>query len=136
MAILLVINPQIKLYTRYMLHGLGRVDNDAQFREQLRLMAAILLAHWMDTNPVLKEKESDLFDVVTSEKFYEDGYTKTTNGDNDDRLWFCSYVGFERVTSAWAKKNHPECRGYIGMRIFNQDKNCRDLDSHTIIIYF
>ncbi len=135
MAIILVTNPQPKLYTRYMLHGFGRVDNDADFREQLRLVAAILLAHWSDTDPDLSGVRGEIFDVVTNMHFYQNGYGVTTKG-NDRRLWFCSYIGFERVSSKWAKENHPNCHGYLSMRLYNQDTRHNELDSHTIMIYF
>lgn len=136
MAIILVTNPQPKLYTRYMLHGFGRVDNDAEFREQLRLMVAVLLAQWTDTKPDLSGARGVVFDVATNQQFYESGYAKTINGDRDARLWFCGYVGFERVTSEWAKKNCPGCHGYVSMRLYNQDERHNELDAHSIIIYF
>jgi hypothetical protein len=118
-----------------MLHGFGRVDNDAEFRSQLRLIAAILLAQWSDTKPDLNGVRGDIFDVATNEQFYQNGYNVTTKG-NDRRLWFCSYIGFERISSKWAMENYPGCHGYIGMRIYNQDERHNDLDSHTILFYF
>lgn len=138
MAFLLIKIPRPKLYSRYMLHGLGPVDNDATFRNDLRLMAAVLLAQWYDEkNTELTGKISDIFDVATTEQFYKQGYAKTTNGENDTRLWFCSYIGFERsVKSAWVKKNCPDCRGYISMHIYNQDIRHNHLDSHVVQIYF
>lgn len=136
MAFISVIVPRPSLYTRYMLHGLGRVEEDARFREQLRLMTAILLAEWSSTEPDLSGVVGDVFDVVTSAQFYEHGYAKTVGFGNDERLWFCSYVGFERVTSEWARRHHPSCKGYICMRIYNQDARHIEMAAHTIQIYF
>lgn len=118
-----------------MLYGVGRASTDAELRANLRLILAILLAQWSDTNPDLEGIRGDIFDIVTSEFFYEKGYAKTTE-NSDTRIWFCSYVGFEKVTSAWAKEHHPDCRGYISMRLHNQDERCNELDSHSIQFYF
>lgn len=156
MAFLTVIVPRPQLYSRYMLHGYGRVETDAHFREQLRLMAAILFAEWSDTGLVnLDEKKRDIFDVVIDEHFYTKGFAKTAKSQRvnnrsadtfagvipvetrpDARLWFCSYIGFEKITSKWAKENCPGCRGYISMRIYNQDTRHNIVDSHTVQIYF
>jgi hypothetical protein len=155
MAFITVVVPRPQLYSRFMLHGLGRVESDAHFREQLRLMAAILFAHWSDGNPDLQGVKGDVFDVVIDQPFTERGFTKTVKSEkkadalvttfagviepetrSDARLWFCSYIGFERITSKWAKENCPGCRGYICMRIYNQDLRHNIVDTHTVQIYF
>lgn len=156
MAFFTVVVPRPHLYSRFMLHGLGRVETDAHFREQLRLMAAILFAEWSDTGlGGLEGVKRDIFDVVIDEHFYTKGYAKTAKSQKpnnrsadtfagimavetrpDARLWFCSYVGFEKLTSKWAKENCPDCRGYISMRIYNQDIRHNVVDSHTVQIYF
>lgn len=161
MAVILITEPNPKIYTRTLLHALGRADSDSEFRTNLRLVVAVLLAYWADTKPDLSGVRGDIFDVVTSEHFYRKGLAKTVYREkkgpllNDDgigidpvpmwkeeladetaRLWFCSYVGFEKITSKWAKENHPGCHGYICMRVFNQDVRHNEIDGHTIIVYF
>lgn len=146
MAFISVIIPHRKIYTQYMLHGYGRAKDDAEFRFGLRMTAAVLLSWWYDEAVLLAEKDDPnrpnlegsrghVFDVATNEHFYTKGFGKTQNG-NDERLWFCSYIGFEKVTSEWAKKNYPDCNGYICMRIYNQDSRHNELESHTVQIYF
>jgi hypothetical protein len=78
---------------------------------------------------------SDIFDVVTSEAFYEKGVIKTVN-NSDERLWFCTYAGFEKVTSQWAKDNAKGCHGVVSMRLHNTDTLHREADGHSIQIYF
>lgn len=136
MAVLQVFVPTPNIYTRTLLHGVGRAGTDAELRNNLRLIAAILMAGWHDKyQPDLGGSTGEIFDVMTNEKFYLDGYNTTAKGD-DRRLWFCSYIGFEKLTSKWAKENHPDCHGYICMRMYNQDDKQREVDHHTIQIYF
>lgn len=135
MAFLSVIVPRPNLYVRTMLYGVGRAESDTELRANLRLIAACLLAEWYDEKQKLNDITGQLFDMVTSEFFFANGYAKSKFRD-EERLWFCSYVGFEKVTSAWAKKHHPGCKGYISMRVYNQDARHVELDSHTIQIYF
>ncbi|BAW19379.1 hypothetical protein [Ralstonia phage RP31] len=118
-----------------MLHGVGRADSDAELRANLRVILAILLVDWYESNPDLGGVKSHIFDVVTAPQFYEEGYTKTV-GNNDDRLWFCSYIGFEKLTSQWAKENAKGCHGVICARIFNQDARQNEMDHHCIQVYF
>jgi hypothetical protein len=159
MAFISVVHPCRSVYISTRLHGVGRAENDGEFRANLRLIAAIVLAQWSETNPNLLGVRGEVFDVVTSAPFYEQGFAKTVRRDfetqveegdfidalfpdmnehfrEDAKLWFCSYIGFEKVTSEWAKKNHPDCHGYICMRVYNQDALHKVLDSHTIQIYF
>lgn len=136
MTFLSVIIPKPQIYLRTMLHAIGHAQSDGEMRDNLRLIAAILLAEWVsDCNPFLNNASSQIFDMVTSAHFYEKGYAKSIFG-GDVRMWFCSYVGFEKVTSQWAKENHPDCRGTISMRLFNQDDRHIELDAHSIQIYF
>lgn len=137
MAILQIYIPSRNIYTRTMLYGVGRATSDGALRANLRLIAAVLLAGWSDNqHPDLSGITGEIFDVVTSEKFYTEGYNATIRGDKDKRLWFCSYIGFEKITSKWAKENHPDCHGYICMRVDNQDERHNIIDAHTIQIYF
>lgn len=135
MAVLLVVNPNPHAYVRTTLHGINKARSYAEFFDNLRMITAVLLAQWSDTNPDLSGVRGDVFDVLTTEIFYRKGYAKTKRG-SDERLWFCDYIGFEKVTSQWAKTNHPDCRGYISMRIHNQDQRHLDLEHHTVILYF
>lgn len=135
MAFLSIVHPSPQIYLRTKLHGIGYASSDAELRENLRLITAILLAKWSDTNPNLDGIRGILFDVITNEFFYHNGYAKAVDG-TDERLWFCSYVGFEQITSKWAKEKHPGCKGYISMRLFNRDAKQQELDSHTVQIYF
>lgn len=136
MAFLHIVNPNNRVYTRTMLYGVGRAETDAVFRANLRMILAILLANWSDTNPDLSGVKGDIFDILTSPQFYEEGYAKTVAGEKDARLWFCSYIGFEKVTSKWAKENHPGCHGVVCARIYNQDTRHNEIDSHTVQFYF
>lgn len=136
MAFLKIVIPNRNIYTRTMLYGVGRAETDADLRKNLRLIAAVLITGWSDTtNPDLAGIVGEIFDVMTSPKFYEDGYNKTSKG-NDTRLWFCSYVGFEKLTSKWAKETIPQCHGVICMRIYNQDAQQNPMDSHTVQIFY
>ena len=117
-----------------MLYAVGRAGTDAELRENLRLILAILLARWSDTNPDLEGVRGNLFDVATTEKFYQEGFAKTVGAHGDDRLWFCSYVGFEKATSLWARSRG--LHGVVCARLFNQDVKNKELDAHTIQIYF
>ena len=136
MAVLLVVNASPRIYTRTMLFGVGRAESHAEMWDNLRLIAAILMAQWTDTNPDLSGVRGHIFDVLTNEFFYQNGYAKTQFGEHDDRLWFCDYIGFEKITSQWAKENCPGCKGYLSMRLFNQDEKHRKQDTHTVQIYF
>lgn len=132
MTVMLIVHKNAPLYLRTQLHGLGRAETDEAYRKNLRIIMAVLFAHWSDTNPDLTGIRGNLFDVITNESFYQEGFNKTS----DKRLWFCSYVGFEKTTSEWAKEHAPSCRGYICMRVFVTDEFSNELESHTIIIYY
>lgn len=134
MAFIQLITANKPIYTRTMLHAVGRAGSDAELRANLRLITAVLLAVTADHQPWLTEKHGELFDIVTSEKFHDDGYNKTRKG-HDERLWFCSYVGFEKLTSQWALEHAKQCHGVICMRITNQDEK-KELDAHTLQVYF
>lgn len=136
MAVLLVVNPDSRIYTRTVLHGINKSQSDTEYWDNLRLIAAVLLAQWSDTNPDLSGVRGHIFDVVVNEFFYHNGYAKTSFGEYDDRLWFCDYIGFEKITSQWAKENCPGCNGYLSMRLRNQNDKHRDVDNHTVLIYF
>ena len=132
MAVIIAVVPNPRVYLRTHLYGLGRAETDAAYRQNLRVIAAILFAYWADSAPDLSGERGHIFDVVTSDKFYHDGVNTTS----DRRLWFCSYVGFEKITSTWAKQNAPSCKGYLSMRIYITDEFSRELAAHTIQIYF
>lgn len=156
MAFLKIVYPDlgVGIFNKTLLYAIGRCGNDAELRENLRLIAAILVAHWSET--ITPEEHSinviDLINVVTDPQFYEKGFSKTNRNaiaeemieeqeifgmsSIDERLWFCSYIGFEKLTSKWSKENIPDCHGVICMRVFNQDKFHRDCDSHTIQIFY
>lgn len=136
MAFLHIAFPNRLLYLRTRLHGVGHADSDAEMRENFRLIVAVLLALWADANnPDLSGIRGTVFDIATSEFFYENGYAKTID-NGDERLWFCSYIGFEQITSQWAKENHPTCNGCLCMRLYSQDNKHREMGAHTIQIYF
>lgn len=136
MAFLSIVIPRPKIYTSTRLYGVGRAESDAELRANLRLITAVLLGEWYEEHkPGLDMKNGHVFDIATSEFFFKNGFAKSQFNE-DTRLWFCTYVGFEKVTSWWAKKNHPTCHGYLSMRLLNQDVRHNELDSHTIQIYF
>lgn len=137
MAVLQAVIPNSNIFLRTRLYGEGRAEDDAAMRKNFRIIAAVLMGEWSEITLVdLDGIYGDILDVMTSPKFYDDGYNKTTNGVNDDRLWFCSYVGFEKLTSKWAKETIPNCRGVILMRISNQDGKGNALDAHTVQIFY
>ena len=43
MAVMLVVVPSTQIYTRTMLHGIGRAQSQAEMWDNLRLIAAILI---------------------------------------------------------------------------------------------
>lgn len=135
MTFLHLIVPNNHIYTRTLLFATGRAQSDAELRSNLRLIAAILLAFWSDTKPDLSGSIGEIFDVVTSEPFYMKGLNKTVK-NNDERLWFCTYAGFEKLTSQWARDNAKGCHGVVCLRIHNQDARHNDLESHSIQIYY
>ncbi len=130
-----IVFPHPGFYKRTQLNAINQSQDDGMMRENFRIMMAVLLAHWADTKPDLTGERGFLFDLLTSEKFYTSGYNKTKNG-NDERLWFCSYVGFEKVRSKWMKEKYPDVRGVLCMRIFSRDNKGVELDAHTIQIYY
>ena len=133
MAVLIIpVENMRKLYIQTQLFGNGRAEDDASFRQNLRLIAAVLLAHWSDTKPDLSGETGHIFDVLTSEKFYKEGYNSTS----DYRLWTCSYIGFEKITSKWAKEKFPNAHGYICMRVVAFDAGATEKASHTIQFYY
>ena len=136
MAVLIVVAPSPQVYTRTLLYAIGRAQTQAEMWDNLRLIAAVILVNWCDSNPDLSGVRGNIFDVLTTEFFYLNGYAKTKFGEHDDRLWFCDYIGFEKITSTWAKENCPGCKGYLSMRLFNQDEKHRKQDTHTVQIYF
>ncbi len=132
MAVMIVINKNAHLYLQTHLFAIGRAADDAEFRKNLRIMAAVLLADWSDSKPDLSGVRGNIFDVITNEQFYQTGVNKTSG----ERLWFCSYIGFEKITSKWAKENTNQSRGYICMRIYITDAQHNELESHTVQIYY
>lgn len=136
MAFLQIIKPDPGIYMRTRLYGVGRAESAAEMRDNLRLIGCILMARWSDDpHMALDGQIGDLFDVMTSESFYQKGIAKTVE-NNDERLWFNTYAGFEMLTSQWAKENAEGCRGVICMRVHNQGTDHQPIDSHTIQIYF
>lgn len=137
MSFLQIIIPNRKIYTQTRLFGIGRAESDGVMRANLRKIAAALSATWYAENePELVGKIEHIFDVLTTEQFYENGYAKTVQDKYDPRLWLCSYIGFETLTSKWAKETIPACHGVICMRLYNQDERCDELEAHTVQIYF
>lgn len=131
MAFLIHHIPNKELYLNTQLWIVRRQIDDATYRKHLRVVMAILLATAYDeANPPVGIS-AELFDVLTSERFHECGYNKTT----DNRLWFCSYIGFEKITSAWAKEKYPKCKGYLCMRVLIKN-HLHQETSHTVQIYF
>lgn len=136
MAVILVVKPNAHVYLRTTLWAINKAQTYPEMFDNLRLIAAILMADWLDSEPDLSGVREHIFDVMTTPFFYENGYAKTKFGDNDDRLWFCDYIGFEKITSQWAKENCPGCKGYICVRISNQNDRHKVVDNHTIQFYF
>lgn len=132
MAVVIHHIPDRATYVQTILWALGRAEDDAEFRKNLRILMAVLLAKGYDEANPPKDKLAAIFDIMTSESFYLKGYNKSS----DQRLWFPSYVGFEKLTSKWAKETYPKCHGYLCMRLVEKDVNNKDLDAHTVQIYF
>lgn len=132
MAVVIHYTPDRTTYMQTILWALGRAEDDAEFRQNLRILMAVLLAKGYDDANPPTGKLSAIFDIMTSESFYLKGYNKTS----DQHLWFPSYVGFEKLTSKWAKEKYPDCRGYLCMRLIEQDVEGKTLAAHTVQIYF
>lgn len=132
MAVLIVSHSNKKIYLQSHLWGLGRAEDDQAFRSNLRLIFAVLLAQWSENNPELFGKDSYIFDIITTPHFYKKSYVTTS----DQKVWFCSYVGFEKITSKWAKEEFPNCRGYLCMRLYATNAQSEELEAHTVQIYY
>lgn len=114
-----------KIALNSMLHGVYRESTDAEFRANLRLVFAVLLARNFEND------KSILTDLLMLPEFYEKGYAAFK-----DAVAMCAYIGFERVTSKWGKEKGFRC--VITARILITDK-FGSIDrgtSHTAQIYY
>ncbi len=106
------------------LHGVGRAGSDQEFRHNLRLVAAVLLARHAEHSP------HDAVHIAMTEAFVKDGRVKV----DETGIWMCTYVGFERVTSPWGKERGFSC--VICTRMTKFDIKMRELTTHTVQVYF
>lgn len=132
MAVVIHHIPDRTTYMQTILWALGRAEDDAEFRQNLRILMAVLLAKGYDDANPPTGKLAAIFDIMTSESFYLKGYNKTSN----QIMWFPSYVGFEKLSSKWAKETYPGCRGYLCMRLIEKDIEFNEVEAHTVQIYF
>lgn len=128
MAFLILDHPNKQIYLQTHLWALGRAQDDDSYRANLRLVFAVLLAQWSDNHPELFGENNHLFDIITNENFIKKTYVTTS----EKKIYFCSYIGFEKLTSKWAKEKYPHCRGYLCMRIYATNQHSEELDAHTI----
>lgn len=113
-----------KISINAILDGVARATTDAELRRNLRLIGAVLLARHAEHSPY------DAVHIAMTEQFIEDGRVMT----DKEGVWFCSYVGFERITSQWAREQNFTC--VICMRLVKMDIKMRELVAHTVQIYF
>lgn len=113
-----------KISINAILDGVARASSDAELRMNLRLIGAVLLARHAEHSP------HDCVHIAMTEDIIHKGRVKV----DEQGIWFCSYVGYERVTSPWSKEQGFSC--VICMRLVKMDIKMRELVSDTIQIYF
>lgn len=115
------------------LHVVGRAGDDSDLRARLRLTLAILVAKHFENDP------SDIVDIVTNEEFYKKGFVGA-KGNNGEVIWACSYVGWERCTSKWAKDKGYHCviclRMVAGRLEAGNTSNNFEGEAHTVQFYY
>lgn len=115
------------------LHTVGRAGDDADLRYRLRLTLAILIAKHFENDPC------DIVDIVTSEDFYNKGYIGA-KGNNGEVIWACSYIGYERCTSKWARDRGYTCvicmRMVAGRLLAGNTSNNFNGEAHTVQFYY
>lgn len=120
----LFIKPDRKISMHSMLHGVYKDNSDQHLRENLRTILAVLLARHCEHE--LGELES----LIIMPEMYEKGYVATK-----DCVVACSYIGFERVKSKWAKDQGLHC--VICARFVFTDALKRfEGHTHTVQFYF
>ena len=120
----LIVKPDRKMSLNSILHGVYRDISDQQLRENLRTILAVLIARH------LENELTDLDALVIMPEMYEKGYVATK-----DAVVTCSYIGFERVSSRWAKEQGLHC--VICARYVAADARKQfEGQTHTVQFYF
>lgn len=124
MAYNLFVHKDRKLALNLMLHGVYLDTMDSVLRRNLRLTLGVLLAKYQEHNP------SIAVDLAMMEDMIEHGKCGFT-----DCVWACTYIGFERVSSKWAKELGLHC--VITARFGKGDlRSLFELENHTVQFYF
>lgn len=132
MAILILGKALPKVYRMTLSHGIGQASME-EMRDNFRLIQAVAFAHIYDEDPMCVPARHDvLVDILLSEQFARKGYVTLS----DESIVMCSYAGFERLTSKWAKQTYPDCRGVITTRLCKFDKSMNELAHYTVSVFF
>lgn len=132
MACLILKSKNEKIYRMVLSHAINLAESD-RIRDNFRFIASVLFAHCYDNGGVkVQPKDDYLVDVLLSEQYAKTGYVTLS----DESIVICSYAGFEKLTSKWAKENCLGCRGVITIRVCKFDKHLNVLDAHSVSIYF
>lgn len=131
MACLILNMPLPKVYRQLLSHGIN-LANTEEIRDNFRIITSVAFAHIYDSQKVdFGEKNNYLIDVLLSEQYAFKGYVTLS----DNSIVMCSYAGFEKITSKWARETFPECRGVITTRIGKFNEKLESLDFHSVSIY-
>lgn len=132
MACIILAKALPRIYRMTLSHGIYLADRE-EIRDNFRLIQCIAFANLIDETPInLGDKNDYLIDVLLSEQYARKGYVTLS----DESIVMCSYAGFEKLTSKWARETFPECRGVVTTRIGKFDKKLESLDFHSVSIYF
>lgn len=132
MACIILAKALPKIYRQTLSHGIN-LANAEEIRDNFRLIQSVLFAHLVDEQTVdFGDKNNYLVDVLLSEQYARKGYVSLS----DESMMMCSYAGFEKLTSKWARETFPECRGVITTRIGKFNKHMDALDFHSVSFYF
>lgn len=130
-----------------MLYGVYRAGVSGKMLSgNLRLFQAIALAHLPDYKlKKLPVQVDDLVLILTTESMYKEGYLATVVGGGskefmalptNKELHTTTYIGFERLTSKWARENAAGCHCVITSRIVTRDSTNTELRTHSVSVYF
>lgn len=131
MACIILAKALPKIYRMTLSHGIN-LANVEEIRDNFRLIQCVAFAHLYDDAQVdFGDKNNYLIDVLLSEQYARKGFVSLS----DESMAMCSYAGFEKLTSKWARETFPECRGVITTRIGKFNKHLDALDYHSVSFY-
>ncbi len=141
MACIVLQLPDKKVALQLKTHGDKGTVSDDEHTDNLRMILGVLLAKHMDVDEGAYDPDAfpdlnEVISIATSWNLVEKGYAKITK-TNGSFIANYSYINYTRVTSKWAKENHPTVTCQITARItlaVNDFSNV--VETHTLIVYF